>query len=53
MSWESSKTIESDLIHPYDPLKNAAGEAVEEVWESLKLFSGEIKDGFQRLPKER
>ena len=41
-----------ELNDQYEPLKNAVGESAEDVWESLKLVGGEIKDGFQRIRKE-
>ncbi len=41
----------SQLNHRYDPLKDAVGETAGEVWDSLKLFGSEIKDGFVRIRK--
>ena len=40
-----------DLNHRFDPLKNAVGETADDVWDSLKLVGGEIKEGFQRIRK--
>lgn len=41
----------SQLNHRFDPLKDAVGETAEDVWDSLKLFGSEIKDGFVRIRK--
>ncbi len=42
----------TQLNDKYQPLKNAVGETAEDVWESMKLVGGEIKDGFRRIRKE-
>ncbi len=41
----------SDLNRRFDPVKDAVGETSEDVWDSLKLVAGELKDGFQRVGK--
>ena len=41
----------AQLNHRFDPIKNAVGETSEDVWDSLKLLGGEIKDGFRRIRK--
>lgn len=52
MSWGVLDAKLVDLKDQYEPLKNAVGESAEDVWESLKIVGGEIKDGFQRIRKE-
>lgn len=41
----------SQLSHRFDPLKDAVEDTAEDVWESLKLVGGEIKEGFNRIRK--
>ena len=41
----------SQLNHRFDPLKDAVGDTAEDVWDSLKLVGGEIKEGFNRIRK--
>ena len=41
----------AQLNHRFDPLKAAASETAEDIWDSLKLVGGEIKEGFQRIRK--
>ena len=41
----------SQLNHRFDPLKDAAGETAEDLWDSLKLVGSEIKNGFVRIRK--
>lgn len=41
----------SQLNHRFEPVKEAVGETAEDVWESLKLVGGELKDGFNRIRK--
>ena len=35
----------------YEPLKEAVDESANNVWESLKLVAGEIKESFDRVRK--
>jgi hypothetical protein len=35
----------------FEPLKDAVEESAENVWESLKLVAGEVKDSFDRIRK--
>jgi hypothetical protein len=39
------------LENRFRPVGEAAGETAEDVWESLKLLGGEIRDGFKRIRK--
>ena len=39
------------LNHRFDPVKEAVDESAKEVWDSLKLLGGEIKNGFHRIGK--
>jgi uncharacterized coiled-coil DUF342 family protein len=41
----------AELNDRFEPLKGALGETAEDVWESLKLVGGEIKEGFDRIRK--
>lgn len=41
----------NQLVHRIDPLKQAAGETGDDVWQSLKLVGEEIKQGFERIRK--
>jgi DNA anti-recombination protein RmuC len=41
----------NQLNHRFDPTKAAMGETAENLWDSLRLMGGEIKDGFQRIRK--
>ena len=41
----------SQLNHRFEPMKDAVEETAEDVWESLKLVGGEIKEGFGRIRK--
>jgi hypothetical protein len=40
-----------DLDRRCEPLKNAAKETSENVWDAMKLVADEIKDGFHRIRK--
>ena len=35
----------------FEPLKGAVAESADNVWESLKLVAGEVKDSFERIGK--
>ena len=39
------------LSQRFDPVKDAIGETAEDVWDSMRLFGSEIKDGFVRIGK--
>ena len=39
------------LNHRFEPVKDAVDETAEDVWDSMRLFGGEIKDGFVRIGK--
>jgi phage shock protein A len=41
----------AQLIRRADPLKDAIEETADDLWDSLKLVGGEIKDGFHRIRK--
>lgn len=49
--WERLDEKLNQLNHRFDPLKHAVGETAEDVWESLQIVGGEIKDGFTRIRK--
>ena len=49
--WESLEGKLLDLSDRYKPLRHAAGETAEDVWDSMKLVGSEIADGFQRIRK--
>jgi seryl-tRNA synthetase len=38
-----------DLNRRYEPVKDAAKESGEDVWDAMKLGANEIKDGFHRI----
>lgn len=37
------------MMSNYEPVKQAVDETAGDVWESLKLVAGELKDGFHRI----
>lgn len=39
------------LNQRFAPVKNAVGDTADELWASLKLVGGEIRDGFARIRK--
>lgn len=39
----------NQLIHRFDPVKDAVDETSADVWESLQLLGSEVKDGFKRI----
>ena len=47
--WEKLDDKLNQLSHRFDPLKDAVGDTAEDVWDSLKLVGGEIKEGFHRI----
>ncbi|NNE01161.1 MAG: hypothetical protein HKN47_27925 [Pirellulaceae bacterium] len=47
--WQALADKLDALNHRFDPLKDAVEETSEDVWDSLKLVGGEIRDGFQRI----
>lgn len=49
--WDRLEDKLSQLNHRFDPMKDAVEETADDVWESLKLVGGEIKDGFHRIRK--
>ncbi|MCA9263854.1 MAG: hypothetical protein KDA60_08380 [Planctomycetales bacterium] len=49
--WDSLDEKLNQMSQRFDPLKEAVEEAADDVWESLKLVGGEIKEGFQRIRK--
>ena len=49
--WEKLDDKLSQLSHRFDPVKDAVEDTAEDVWESLKLVGGEIKEGFGRIRK--
>ncbi len=40
-----------ELERRYEPLKDAAKETGENVWDAMQLVADEIKDGFHRIRK--
>jgi len=49
--WDKLDDKLAQLNHRFDPLKDAVEDSAEDVWESLKLVAGEVKDGFSRIRK--
>lgn len=49
--WDGLEEKFRQLTKDYEPLKTAVDESASDVWESLKLVAGELKDGFQRIRK--
>lgn len=49
--WNRLQKRLDELNDKFDPVKDAAGESAERVFESLKLVAGELKDGFSRVWK--
>jgi uncharacterized coiled-coil DUF342 family protein len=49
--WDELQTKLAALNQRFEPLKDAVDETSENVWESLKLVGGEIRDGFKRIRK--
>jgi predicted nuclease with TOPRIM domain len=41
----------AQLSQRFEPVKDAVEDTAEDVWESLKLVGGEIKEGFKRIRK--
>jgi uncharacterized coiled-coil DUF342 family protein len=49
--WQALEDKLDELNRRYDPLKDAVEETAEDVWDSLKLVGGEIREGFERIRK--
>jgi hypothetical protein len=49
--WNALEDKLLDLDRRCEPIKEAVGDTAEDVWESLKLLGGEVKEGFQRIRK--
>jgi polyhydroxyalkanoate synthesis regulator phasin len=49
--WDAVQHKLDQLTYRFEPLNKAVAETSEDVWESLKLVGGEIKEGFQRIRK--
>jgi hypothetical protein len=49
--WSRLDDKVNQLSHRFDPLKRAAGETADDLWESLKLLGEELQHGFQRIRK--
>jgi uncharacterized coiled-coil DUF342 family protein len=49
--WDQLEDKLAALNHRFEPLKDAVGETADDVWESLKLVGGEIREGFNRIRK--
>ena len=49
--WDVLHDKLNQLSDRYQPLREAADETAEDVWDSLKLFGSEISDGFKRIRK--
>ena len=47
--WEKLDDKLNQMSHRFDPLRDAVGDTAEDVWDSLKLVGGEIKEGFRRI----
>ena len=49
--FDEAKQKLSEMSRNFDPVKDAAGESVENVFESLKLVGDEVKASFNRIKK--
>jgi hypothetical protein len=49
--WDELRVKLDRLSEDYAPLKRAVGETADDVWASLTLVAGEIRDGFHRIRK--
>jgi hypothetical protein len=49
--WKNLDAKFQAMMADYEPVKNAVDQTAIDVWESLKLVAGEIKDGFHRIRK--
>ena len=49
--WDAVQHKLDQLAHRFEPLNKAVAETSEDVWDSLKLVAGEIKEGFHRIRK--
>ncbi len=49
--WNRLQDRLAQLNERFAPLKGAAAESAEGVWESLKLLGEEVKNGFERIRK--
>lgn len=49
--WDAVQRKLDQLNDRFEPLKKAAAESSEDVWESLKQVGEEIKEGFHRIRK--
>ena len=47
--WSVLQDKLAGLDDRFRPVRDAAGETADDVWESLKLVGGEIRDGFKRI----
>ncbi len=49
--WDELNEKLFQLTKRFEPLKDAASEGGEDVWQALKLLGEEIKTGFDRIRK--
>ena len=49
--WDKLEEKLAQLNHRFEPVKDAVEDTAEDVWESLKLVGGEIREGFHRIRK--
>ena len=49
--FESAKSKLDDALVEYEPLRDAVDESAGNIWESLKLVAGEVKESFDRVRK--
>ncbi len=49
--WNKLDDKLAQLSQRFEPVKDAVEDTAEDVWESLKLVGGEIKEGFTRIRK--
>ncbi len=49
--WDKVQAKLDKLSDDYEPLRNAVEESAGNVFESLKLVAGEVKDSFERIAK--
>lgn len=47
--WEKVQAKLAKLSDDYEPVRDAVGESATNVFQSMKLVAGEVKDGFDRI----
>ncbi len=47
--WEKVQSRLDNLMHEYEPLKDAVGESASKVFDSMKNVAGELLDSIDRI----